>query len=301
MIFESARITSRLLPQDLGLALATPVRRDRTVPPFNSRGLRDGKGPAHRRHRRRARRARGGLHPRRARPRVILFEKNAWLGGKAAVLEERGFRFDMGPTILTVPRVLARIFAEAGRRLEDELDLVRLDPQWRCFFADGSTLDLRRRRRCHGGRNSRRSPQAVASPRAMRPSSRSRNGCTNLGPLLLLEAGREPARHDRSAGATSPPPRSRDVLSLRMGATVAGTVRGECTTPASPRCSTTSRSTSARRPTAPPAVLCGIAHMQTARASGTRSAAPAPCPRRSRGWPSSSAWRSGPAPTCAGC
>ena len=38
-----------------------------------------------------------------------------------AVLEEEGFRFDMGPTILTVPRVLRRIFAEAGRELESEL------------------------------------------------------------------------------------------------------------------------------------------------------------------------------------
>ena len=35
--------------------------------------------------------------------RVILFEKNDWLGGKAAVLEAEGFRFDMGPTILTRP------------------------------------------------------------------------------------------------------------------------------------------------------------------------------------------------------
>jgi phytoene dehydrogenase-like protein len=73
---------------------------------------------------------------------VVLFEKNAWLGGKAAVLEAEGFRFDMGPTILTAPAVLARIFAEAGREMADYLDLVPLDPQWRCFFADRTRLDL---------------------------------------------------------------------------------------------------------------------------------------------------------------
>ena len=73
---------------------------------------------------------------------VILFEANDWLGGKAAVLRDRGFRFDMGPTILTLPSVLRRIFAEAGRSLDQELDLVRLDPQWRSFFDDGSRLDL---------------------------------------------------------------------------------------------------------------------------------------------------------------
>src|SRR6516225_8263915 len=73
---------------------------------------------------------------------VTLFEKSPWLGGKAAVLEGGGYRFDMGPTILTLPSVLRRIFAEAGRDLDAELPLVRLDPQWRSFFPDGSTLDL---------------------------------------------------------------------------------------------------------------------------------------------------------------
>src|SRR5256885_314619 len=73
---------------------------------------------------------------------VTLFEQSAWLGGKAAVLESHGFRFDMGPTILTVPAVLENIFAEAGHKLSDRLDLIRLDPQWRSFFADGSVLDL---------------------------------------------------------------------------------------------------------------------------------------------------------------
>jgi diapolycopene oxygenase len=85
---------------------------------------------------------------------VTLFDKNEWLGGKAAVLHldaphEAGgrnggtFRFDMGPTILTVPRVLRRIFAEAGREQARDLPLIRLDPQWRCFFDDGTRIDLR--------------------------------------------------------------------------------------------------------------------------------------------------------------
>ncbi|NBU39834.1 MAG: FAD-dependent oxidoreductase, partial [Planctomycetia bacterium] len=73
---------------------------------------------------------------------VTLCDKNAWVGGKAAVLSEAGFRFDMGPTILTIPRVLKRIWSEAGRDLESALDLVPLDPQWRSFFTDGTTLDL---------------------------------------------------------------------------------------------------------------------------------------------------------------
>ena len=75
--------------------------------------------------------------------RVEVFEKNPWLGGKAAQLCEKGFRFDMGPTILIQPSVLRKIFEEAGKTLEDYIPMVRLDPQWRCFFEDGTTLDLR--------------------------------------------------------------------------------------------------------------------------------------------------------------
>ncbi len=74
---------------------------------------------------------------------VSVFEKNPWLGGKAAVLQEEGFRFDMGPTILIQPSVLRRVFCEAGRNLDDYVQMVRLDPQWRCFFDNGSVLDLK--------------------------------------------------------------------------------------------------------------------------------------------------------------
>jgi len=62
---------------------------------------------------------------------VTVFERNDWTGGRAAVLEGQGFHFDMGPTILTLPFVLNRIFAEAHRDTEDSLQLIPLDPQWR--------------------------------------------------------------------------------------------------------------------------------------------------------------------------
>ena len=66
--------------------------------------------------------------------RVTLVEKNDWYGGKAAIHQSNGYRFDMGPTILTLPSVLKKIFREADRAMDDYLDLVPLDPQWRCFF-----------------------------------------------------------------------------------------------------------------------------------------------------------------------
>jgi phytoene desaturase len=73
---------------------------------------------------------------------VKVFERSSWIGGKAAVLEQDGFRFDMGPTILIQPSVLRKVFSEAGESMDDLLPMVRLEPEWRCFFDDGRRLDL---------------------------------------------------------------------------------------------------------------------------------------------------------------
>jgi phytoene desaturase len=78
---------------------------------------------------------------------VTLIEQNAHLGGKMNLLEERtskgAFRFDMGPTIITLPQVLRGIIRRSGRKVEDYIDLINLDPQWRCMYEDKTILDLR--------------------------------------------------------------------------------------------------------------------------------------------------------------
>jgi phytoene desaturase len=74
--------------------------------------------------------------------RVTLVERNQHLGGKMNVLAEKGFTFDMGPTILTIPNVLRGIIQRTGRTVSDYIDLVRLDPQWRCMYEDGTVIDL---------------------------------------------------------------------------------------------------------------------------------------------------------------
>ena len=60
---------------------------------------------------------------------VTVVERNQHLGGKMNVLTEKGFTFDMGPTILTMPNVVRGIIQRTGRNVSDYLDLVRLDPQ----------------------------------------------------------------------------------------------------------------------------------------------------------------------------
>ena len=73
---------------------------------------------------------------------VTLVERNNHLGGKMNILESEGFTFDMGPTIITMPEVFKGIVSRADRPIEDYCELIDLDPQWRCFYEDGTTLDL---------------------------------------------------------------------------------------------------------------------------------------------------------------
>jgi len=192
---------------------------------------------------------------------VVLFEKNAWLGGKAAALEEAGFRFDMGPTILTVPSVLARIFAEAGQRMDDRLDLRRLDPQWRCFFDDGAVLDLHEDTDRMAGVLDRFSPGDVAGFRDfMRLSQRLHGISDRFFFWRSVEDLRDTVDLKRNAnlGTLS------DVLSLRMGATVAGTIRRKVRDGRVAQMLDHFVQYVGSSPYASPAVLCAIAHMQTA-------------------------------------
>lgn len=78
----------------------------------------------------------------RAGYRVTVLEKGARPGGRASVLDQQGFRFDTGPTLFLMPEVFAETYTALGQRMEDHLDLVRLDPTYRVHFHDGTTLDL---------------------------------------------------------------------------------------------------------------------------------------------------------------
>ncbi|MDB5295968.1 MAG: Zeta-phytoene desaturase [Phycisphaerales bacterium] len=83
--------------------------------------------------------------------RVTLLEKNDRVGGKLNLWEaphpgrpgDRPFRFDTGPSLLTLPFVFEDLFAAAGRRLSDHLTLRRLDPIARYTWRDGTTFELR--------------------------------------------------------------------------------------------------------------------------------------------------------------
>ena len=58
---------------------------------------------------------------------VTIIDRNHHLGGKMNILEESGFTFDMGPTILTMPQVIRGIIERTGRTVSDYVDIVSLD------------------------------------------------------------------------------------------------------------------------------------------------------------------------------
>jgi phytoene desaturase len=210
---------------------------------------------------------------------VSVYEKNAWLGGKAAVFEQDGFRFDMGPTILTVPRVLYRIFEEAGEKLEDWLKLIRLDPQWRCFFGDGDSLDL------------------VENVDAMANSAEAFSGKNGIGAgyrkflktsehlhgvseRFFFWRAVEDIRDTMNIRQNMTAETFKDVLSLRMGRSVASTIRGMVPDERVAQMLDHFTQYVGSSPFASPAVLCSIAHMQTSEGvwypvGGTRAVAEA--------------------------
>jgi diapolycopene oxygenase len=175
--------------------------------------------------------------------RVVLFERNRWLGGKAAVLESNGFRFDMGPTILTMPSVLRRIFAEAGRDLNEELDLVRLDPQWRCFYDGGTTLDLWQN--SDFGEGHRQFMKLAKRLHEISDRYYFYRPIGGLGDMMSLK-----------------PSLLRDVLRMRMGGTVAGTIRSFVSDKRVAQMLDHYTQYVGSAPDQSPAVLCGIASMQ---------------------------------------
>ena len=192
---------------------------------------------------------------------VSLFESNHWLGGKAAVWQKEGFRFDMGPTILTMPSVLSRIFGEANRVLSHQVTLVRLDPQWRSFFDDGSTLDLYQ--------NIGRMAEEIDN------FTDNRRDAIGYRRFLALSAKQEAISRrwffyksigglrDMFHRSTLVSPSSlADVLATGMGATVAGTLRRHVRDSRVTQMLDHFTQYVGSAPDMSPAVLCGIAHMQ---------------------------------------
>jgi phytoene desaturase len=74
---------------------------------------------------------------------VTVVERDTIPGGRCGLIRDHGYRFDTGPTVLTMPELLAEPLNAVGEELDDWLTLTRLDPAYRARFADGSRIDVR--------------------------------------------------------------------------------------------------------------------------------------------------------------
>jgi phytoene desaturase len=108
---------------------------------------------------------------------VSIFESRDRVGGRSGAIQGRSasgtFHFDQGATFFLYPRILSEIFAACGHRLEDEVDLIRLDPQYRLAFEAGGSIDATASMERMSAEIARLSPHdAAALPRFMEDNRR---------------------------------------------------------------------------------------------------------------------------------
>ncbi|MSZ00457.1 MAG: phytoene desaturase, partial [Actinobacteria bacterium] len=73
---------------------------------------------------------------------VTVVERESVPGGRNGLLNKSGYSFDTGPSVLTMPDLIADAFASVGENMSDWLELSPLRPIYRAFYADGSQLDV---------------------------------------------------------------------------------------------------------------------------------------------------------------
>lgn len=73
---------------------------------------------------------------------VTVLEKNPMIGGKLSQLSQDGFRWDTGPSVITMRPVFEDVFHAAGRSLDDYVSLIPVEPMTRYFWPDGIQLDV---------------------------------------------------------------------------------------------------------------------------------------------------------------
>ena len=74
---------------------------------------------------------------------VTVVEREDVPGGRSGLLHREGFTFDTGPSVLTMPDLIADVLRAVGSDLSALGPLKRLDPAYRASYADGSTIMVR--------------------------------------------------------------------------------------------------------------------------------------------------------------
>ncbi|NKI34003.1 phytoene desaturase [Wenzhouxiangella sp. XN79A] len=72
---------------------------------------------------------------------TTVLEKRDKPGGRAYVYEDQGFTFDGGPTVITDPSALRALWENAGKDMDDYVELLPVDPMYRLCWQDGKVFD----------------------------------------------------------------------------------------------------------------------------------------------------------------
>ncbi|QFU10219.1 Phytoene desaturase (neurosporene-forming) [Rhodobacteraceae bacterium THAF1] len=75
--------------------------------------------------------------------RVTVLDRLDSAGGRGSAVHKNGFRFDLGPTIVTVPQLFRELWATCGRDFDADVDLRALDPFYEIRWPDGSSFTAR--------------------------------------------------------------------------------------------------------------------------------------------------------------
>ena len=71
---------------------------------------------------------------------VCVYEANNTYGGKVAEIKKDGFRFDKGPSLLTMPNKIDELFVLANKNPTDYFEYFQLDESFRYFYEDGTII-----------------------------------------------------------------------------------------------------------------------------------------------------------------
>ena len=74
--------------------------------------------------------------------RVTVIDRLDRLGGRGSSISQNGHRFDLGPTIITVPQVFQELWRDCGRNFENDVDLRLCNPFYEIRWDDGTKFRL---------------------------------------------------------------------------------------------------------------------------------------------------------------
>ena len=72
---------------------------------------------------------------------VTVYEQAAIPGGKISQIRDKGFRFDTGPSLFTLPKLVDELFELFGERSEDHFRYKKLDTSCKYFWDDGTIVN----------------------------------------------------------------------------------------------------------------------------------------------------------------